>query len=43
MIDAALSKVTGYLEGLVEGYRRDAAYAVAEHIASLLMARTSPS
>ncbi len=28
MIDAALSKVTGYIDGLVEGYRRDAAYPV---------------
>ncbi len=28
MIDAALSKVTGYIEGLVDGYRRDAAYPV---------------
>ncbi|MFW9268780.1 phage late control D family protein [Pseudomonas sp. NR3] len=28
MIDAALSKVTGYIYGLVEGYRRDAAYPV---------------
>nr|WP_279158166.1 phage late control D family protein [Pseudomonas corrugata] len=26
MIDAALSKVTGYIEDLVESYRRDAAY-----------------
>ena len=28
MIDAALSKVTGYIEDLVDGYRRDAAYPV---------------
>ncbi|WP_223527990.1 phage late control D family protein [Pseudomonas sp. A-RE-23] len=28
MIDAALSKVTGYIEGLVDGLRRDAAYPV---------------
>ncbi|SSB97425.1 hypothetical protein SAMN04488697_10854 [Pseudomonas sp. 43mfcvi1.1] len=28
MIDATLSKVTGYIEGLVGGYRRDAAYPV---------------
>ncbi len=28
MIDAALSNVTGYVEDLVEHYRRDAAYPV---------------